>query len=99
MPGETMAANIKYRTGSPSVPNSTSVKGAPLTNEEIDGNFKSLLDEVVLVAGANSTTNSNLSALSGTVTTLSGTVTTIQGNVSTNTTNIGSLQTLTSTHT
>lgn len=45
-------ANIKYRTSStPTVPVSTTVKGAPLTNLEVDGNFKSLSNAVDTVAG------------------------------------------------
>ena len=40
-------ANIKYRSSStPTVPNTTTVKGAPLTNLEVDGNFKSLSNAV-----------------------------------------------------
>lgn len=57
------------------------------------------MDEVGLLATADSTTNGNLTTLQGTVTTLQGTVTTVQGNVTTNTGNISALQTLTSTHT
>lgn len=40
-----MPTPIKYRiTSTPEVPVTTSVKGSPLTSEEIDGNFKSLVN-------------------------------------------------------
>jgi hypothetical protein len=39
-------ANITYRTPIPTPPASTTVKNAPLTHEEIDGNFKSLDNSV-----------------------------------------------------
>ena len=42
-----MATNILFRrTLSPTVPNTTSVKGSPLTSSEIDGNFKSVKDAI-----------------------------------------------------
>lgn len=44
-------ANIKYRSSStPTVPTTSTVKGAPLTNLEVDGNFKSLSNAVDDVA-------------------------------------------------
>ena len=52
-------ANITYRiTDSPTIPVSSSVKAAPLTNAEIDGNFKSLDDAVTStnIAKYNATT-------------------------------------------
>jgi len=46
-----MMSNIKYRASlTPIVPTSTTLKGAPLTNLELDGNFKSLSDSVLLRA-------------------------------------------------
>ena len=44
-----MAVNIKYRALNPVVHAETSVKGAPLTNEEIDGNFKNVKDAVEVI--------------------------------------------------
>lgn len=41
-----MTVNIKYRASNPVLPTETTVKGTPLTNEEIDGNFKSVKDAV-----------------------------------------------------
>jgi hypothetical protein len=44
-------ANILYRASTaPTVPGSTTAKTTPLTNLEIDGNFKSLNDELILKA-------------------------------------------------
>lgn len=44
-------ANITYRSSStPTVPESTTTKGTPLTNLEVDANFKSINDEVALKA-------------------------------------------------
>lgn len=46
-------ANLKYRgnTTTPTKPTSTTAKNAPLTNEEIDGNLRSLNDSKVEVSG------------------------------------------------
>jgi hypothetical protein len=41
-----MTANITYRLGVGTPPASTTVKGAPLNNTEIDGNFKSILNDI-----------------------------------------------------
>ena len=41
-----MAVNIKYRSSNPVAHGETAVKGAPLSNEEIDGNFKSVKDAI-----------------------------------------------------
>jgi hypothetical protein len=41
-----MAVNITYRSDTQTVPPNTSVKGSPLTNAEIDGNFKSVKDSI-----------------------------------------------------
>lgn len=42
-----MAANITYRaSSSPTIPGATSVKGAPLTNLEVDANFRALGDDI-----------------------------------------------------
>lgn len=46
-----MAVNIKYRAPNPVVHGETSVKGAPLSNEEIDGNFKNMKDAVDAIQG------------------------------------------------
>lgn len=37
-------ANLTFRVANPTAPNVTSIKGEPLLNTEIDGNFKSLED-------------------------------------------------------
>ena len=47
-----MAVNIKYRALNPVVHAETSVKGSPLSNEEIDGNFKNMKDAVEVIQGA-----------------------------------------------
>lgn len=50
-------ANLTYRTSAtPTVPGTTTVKAAPLTNLEIDGNFKSIDNAI----GDTNTTVSNL---------------------------------------
>lgn len=50
-------ANILFRASSTGpVPVATSVKNAPLTNLEVDGNFKSLNDDLTLKAPINSPT-------------------------------------------
>ncbi len=41
-----MTTNVTYRDAGVVVPTSTTVKGAPLSNSEIDGNFKSMADSV-----------------------------------------------------
>lgn len=41
-----MTTNVTYRDAGAVVPTSTTVKGAPLSNSEIDGNFKSLVNSV-----------------------------------------------------
>lgn len=41
-----MTTNVTYRDAGAVVPISTTVKGAPLSNSEIDGNFKSMVDSV-----------------------------------------------------
>lgn len=44
-------AQLLYRASTtPNTPTSTSAKGAPLTNLEVDGNFKSLNDDLALKA-------------------------------------------------
>lgn len=60
-------ANITYReTSSPSVPGSTTVKGTPLTNNEVDGNFYTINAEVALKAPLASPTFSGTVVLPGT---------------------------------
>lgn len=60
-------ANLIYRESStPTVPGSTTTKNAPLTNIEVDGNFKSLD-----VSKANIGANSDITSLSGLTTPLS----------------------------
>lgn len=52
-----MTANITYRSATAGTPpGSTTNKNAPLTNAEIDGNFKSILNDVDLKAPINSPT-------------------------------------------
>jgi hypothetical protein len=58
-----MTAHIKYRESGASAPLSTTVKGSPLTNSEIDGNFKSVVDEIAAVQTSAGTTQSNLGTL------------------------------------
>lgn len=41
-----MSVNILYRVEGATLPSSTSVKGTPLTNNEIDGNFKSVKNAI-----------------------------------------------------
>jgi hypothetical protein len=41
-----MAVNVTYRDNGAVVPSTTTVKGSPLANTEIDGNFKSVKDAV-----------------------------------------------------
>lgn len=50
-------ANLLYRSSStPTTPVSTTVKNSPLTNLEVDGNFKSINDDLTLKAPLNSPT-------------------------------------------
>ena len=63
-------ANIIYRASvTPTVPTSTTAKGAPLTNLEVDGNFKSINTDVAsrALAGA----NTDLTSIGGLTTALS----------------------------
>ena len=40
-------ANITYRvSGTPTIPGATNVKSSPLTNLEVDANFKALNDDI-----------------------------------------------------
>lgn len=56
-------ANILYReTITPTVPGTTTQKGQPLTNNEVDGNFKSISDDLNLKA-TTATLNSTVSTL------------------------------------
>jgi hypothetical protein len=41
-------AELTYRTTTPTPPTTTTVKDQPLTYEEMDGNFKSINDDVAL---------------------------------------------------
>jgi hypothetical protein len=54
-------ANLLYRTSSSATtPGSTSVKAAPLTNLEVDGNFKSINDDLATkLTASNSATLTN----------------------------------------
>jgi hypothetical protein len=85
-------ANLTYRnSATPSIPGSTTVKGLPLSNDEIDANFKAINDEVA--------TKANISALAG-YTPLAGTGATgiwgisISGNAATASSVTGSQATL-----
>lgn len=53
-------ANITYRVANPTAPNTTSVKGEPLLNTEIDGNFKSLDDGKFEKTGGTITGNTSI---------------------------------------
>lgn len=59
-------ANLTYRAANPVVPGSTTTKGEPLLNTEIDGNFKSLDDSKFEKSGGtitgNVTVNGNVDA-------------------------------------
>ena len=63
-------ANIIYRASvTPTVPTSTTAKGAPLTNLEVDGNFKSINTDVA--SRALSGANTDLTSIGGLTTALS----------------------------
>ena len=63
-------ANIIYRASvTPTVPASTTAKGAPLTNLEVDGNFKSINSDIA--SRALSGANTDLTSISGLTTALS----------------------------
>ena len=47
-----MAVNIKYRSANPVVHTETTIKNSPLSNEEIDGNFKNVKDAVETIQGS-----------------------------------------------
>lgn len=47
-----MAVNIKYRAPNPVVHTDTTIKNSPLSNEEIDGNFKNVKDAVETIQGS-----------------------------------------------
>lgn len=56
-------ANLLYRVSTtPTVPGSTSAKGTPLTNLEVDGNFKSIADDLALKATISSPTFTGIPA-------------------------------------
>ena len=58
-------ANIKYRqSATPTVPTATTVKGTPLTNLEVDGNFKSLNDDIATKATPASVAAAQAAAIS-----------------------------------
>lgn len=56
-------ANIIYRTNNPAAPNATVYKEAPLNKREIDGNFKSIADE--LDTKADGGDNTDITSLQG----------------------------------
>lgn len=59
-------ANILYRaSATPTTPTSTSVKSAPLTNLEVDANFKSINDDLSLKAPIASPTFTGLVVIPG----------------------------------
>ena len=63
-------ANILYRaSATPTIPVSTTVKNTPLTNLEVDANFKSINDELVLKSTKG--VNSDITSLVGLTTPLS----------------------------
>ena len=63
-------ANIIYRASvTPTVPSSTTAKGAPLTNLEVDGNFKSINTDIA--SRALSGANTDLTSIGGLTTALS----------------------------
>lgn len=78
-----MAANITYRFSlTPTVPASTTVKSSPLTNEEVDGNFKSIVNDIASLrtgSGVSGTWSISISGNAATATsaTTASTVTTI----------------------
>lgn len=47
-----MAVNIKYRAPNPVVHTDTTIKNSPLSNEEIDGNFKNVKDAIEVIQSA-----------------------------------------------
>ena len=55
-----------------------SVKGAPLTNNEVDSNFTNLNTEISTIEGDITTLQTDLNAAEGAITTLQGDVTTLQ---------------------
>jgi hypothetical protein len=65
-------ANIIYRINTtPTVPPSTTAKGTPLTNAEVDGNFKSLADAVAAAASNVAPSFTGTVTLAGTTTPVS----------------------------
>ena len=52
-----MTVNVTYREAGAVVPGSTTVKNSPLSNGEIDGNFKSVKDAVELIQGSSGAAN------------------------------------------
>jgi hypothetical protein len=63
-----MTAELKYRASlTPTVPVSTTVKGSPLTNLEVDGNFKSIANELVTKATTTQVTAAQDAAIAAAV--------------------------------
>jgi hypothetical protein len=61
-------ANLLYRVSiSPAIPGSTTAKGTPLTNAEIDGNFKSLNDALGATIPTQTGNNGKYLTTNGTV--------------------------------
>lgn len=57
-------ANLLYRQSTTAtVPGSTTAKGTPLTNLEVDGNFKSINDDLALKATTTQLTTSQQLAI------------------------------------
>ena len=52
-----MTVNVTYREAGAVVPGATTIKNSPLSNGEIDGNFKSVKDAVELIQGSSGAAN------------------------------------------
>lgn len=83
--------NITYRsTTTPTVPTTSSVKGSPLTNTELDGNFKSISNDINSKANVNGTNATgtwgiDITGNSGSATNISGVNNVVHGGTGQNT--------------
>lgn len=69
-----------------------SVKGSPLTNNEVDANFSDLNTAISSNDSSISTINGNINTINNDISTIEGNITTLQGNVSTINSDITTIQ-------
>ena len=77
--------NILYRKNStPTVPNASSVKGSPLSNDEMDGNLKSISNHIDNVAGMTTSNSTEINAVKSSLNTTNANVSSLESRVGNN---------------